>query len=132
MATSAADHRTCHGPAPWPHRRGDAERFPAAPGQPPVGLGSGIPGTRFPPGFQPPNGIGAFSRVQREPPPGQSGFQTTPSFQTTPGSPLRRRRAANLINQILTTPRPGGLNVGRSQLAYAGGGGLRQGATVPR
>lgn len=47
-----------------------------------------------------PNGIG-FQQTGNLPP----GFQNTPN---TPGGPPQS--AANLINQILTTPRPGGLN----------------------
>jgi type II secretory pathway pseudopilin PulG len=67
----------------------------------PPGTTGGVAGgpTGFPPGFQPPAGLG----VQQGGPP--VGYPT-PSSPTgpPPGS------AANLINQILTTPRPGGLN----------------------
>jgi hypothetical protein len=42
------------------------------------------------------------------PQPGQAGFQSTPNSAVVPGAPPAS--AANLINQILTTPRPGGLN----------------------
>jgi hypothetical protein len=72
----------------------------------------GTPQTGFPPGFQPPSGVGVqqgsnpFASVV--PQPGQPGFQTTPNTANVPGAPPAS--AANLINQILTTPRPGGLN----------------------
>jgi len=64
------------------------------------------PPNGFPPGVQPPSGLGyqpgANGAPGVPPQPGQSPFQSTPN-----GPPAS---AANLINQILTTPRPGGLN----------------------
>jgi len=62
-----------------------------------AGLAGVPPG--FPPGFQPPTGLG----VQQG---GQPGLQSNPNMPAggPPGA------AASLINQILTTPRPGGLN----------------------
>ncbi|HZL57938.1 MAG TPA: hypothetical protein VFC21_12685, partial [Bryobacteraceae bacterium] len=78
--------------------------IPASPSQPqppPGALANG-----FPPGFQPPSGIGIQQGAAGVPPlPGQPGFQNTPNTPIAPPS-----SAANLINQILTTPRPGGLN----------------------
>lgn len=71
--------------------------FPGAQG----GVNGGVAGVPpgFPPGFQPPAGLG----IQQNG--GQPGYQT-------PGAPTGPPpgAAANLINQILTTPRPGGLN----------------------
>ncbi len=87
-------------------------------GQPP---GQGQPGPNgFPPGVQPPAGIGVqqsgfgngfpngFNPGQINNPgqPNQSGLP--PGFQNQPNAPPGA--AANLINQILTSPRPGGLN----------------------
>ncbi len=61
---------------------------PPAPGQPPPQFAGnyGQPGSPIQPGATPP------------------GFQSQPNNTATQGN------AANLINQILTTPRPGGLN----------------------
>ena len=95
----------------------DGRIVPATPtGQPlPAGQqqqAGGTPPTGFPPGFQPPSGMGVqqgsnpFASVV--PQPGQPGFQNTPNTANVPGAPPAS--AANLINQILTTPRPGGLN----------------------
>ena len=83
---------------------------PPAPGQPGVpgqtrGIGQpgipgqlGIPGQFFPGGVSP-GGVGTNGLPNGLP----NGFQTQPNGGPPPG-------AANLINQILTTPRPGGLN----------------------
>jgi hypothetical protein len=86
--------------------------FPGAQPGMPGGLAGVPPG--FPPGFQPPAGLG----VQQG---GQPGYQT-------PGTPTGPPpgAAANLINQILTTPRPGGLNglpPGQGIAAPGGAGG---------
>ena len=58
------------------------------------------PGVQFPPGMQPPPGYGQVPQQQVP----QQGSQQP--FAPNAPSPT----AANLINQILTTPRPGGLN----------------------
>ena len=93
----------------------DGRIVPATPTGAPLPSGQqagGTPPTGFPPGFQPPSGMGVqpgsnpFASVV--PQPGQPGFQTTPNTANVPGGPPAS--AANLINQILTTPRPGGLN----------------------
>jgi hypothetical protein len=103
-----------------------------APGQPVNGqgfagqgnAGQGIPGqtpgqiplqpgangqSPFPPGVMPPNGMGFQPGPSQYGQPTQNGlpqgFQSQPN---TPGAPPGA--AANIINQILTTPRPGGLN----------------------
>ncbi len=73
----------------------------------------GTPQTGFPPGFKPPAGVGVQQGSNPfasgiPPQPGQPGFQSTPNSQNVPGAPPAS--AANLINQLLTTPRPGGLN----------------------
>jgi len=91
---------------------------------------TGTPPNGFPQGVVPPNGVGiqqgtngiagipgGIPGVPGATPalPGQSGFQNTPN--APPSS------AANIINQILTTPRPGGLNGvgGADPNASAGG-----------
>jgi hypothetical protein len=77
---------------------------------------SGTPPTGFPPGFQAPAGLGVQQGANpfapgTLPQPGQAGFQSMPNTQNLPGTPnAPPASAANLINQILTTPRPGGLN----------------------
>jgi len=91
------------------------------PGSPPA---PGQVQTNLPPGVQPPNGIGfqpgaGFPGQQGQPgigQPGQPGQPVSqngfpPGFQNQPntiGGP--QGAAANIINQILTSPRPGGLN----------------------
>ncbi len=99
-----------------------ATGYPALPGQ--NGLQPGIPGqfpgqnpgqpglqgqnpgspTGFPPGFPVP-GMG-FQPGQN--PQNQQNPQFGNGFQSQPNAPPQS--AANLINQILTTPRPGGFN----------------------
>ncbi|MES1257904.1 MAG: hypothetical protein ABUS51_05725 [Acidobacteriota bacterium] len=83
------------------------------PGQP--GQATGQNG--FPPGVQAPGGIGiqpggGFNQNQpgfNPANPGQPNQNGLPNgFQNQPNGPPNA--AANLINQILTTPRPGGLN----------------------
>jgi len=95
----------------------DGRIVPATPtGQPlPTGQqqAGGTPPNGFPPGFQPPSGVGMQPGSNPfasgiPPQPGQNGFQSTPNSANVPGAPPAS--AANLINQILTTPRPGGLN----------------------
>ncbi|MCU1328655.1 MAG: hypothetical protein JWN34_4025 [Bryobacterales bacterium] len=79
-------------PPPAPIAAGNTPQIAgqATPSQLPAGVGV-QQGNNFP--GQPSNGLPA-------------GFQTTPNG--SPGAPPQA--AANLINQILTTPRPGGLN----------------------
>jgi hypothetical protein len=95
----------------------DGRIVPATPNGQPLPNGqqqqAGGPQTGFPPGFQPPSGVGVQQGSNPfasgvPPQPGQPGFQSTPNTQNVPGAPPQS--AANLINQILTTPRPGGLN----------------------
>jgi hypothetical protein len=90
----------------------DGRIVPATPSGQPVTtnqqpFGNLPPG--FPPGFQPPSGVGfqqgSNPSASGVPQPGQPGFQSTPNGALSPPP-----SAANLINQILTTPRPGGLN----------------------
>lgn len=91
----------------------DGRIVPATPnGQPATGTNSQPgQGQMIPPGGQMPNGVGVQNST------GQYGFGQVanglpPGFQNqangAPGAPPNG--AANLINQILTTPRPGGLN----------------------
>ena len=86
---------------------------PLPPGQQQAG---GAAPTGFPPGFQPPAGLGVQQGSNPfasgvPPQPGQAGFQSTPNTPNGPNAPnAPPASAANLINQILTTPRPGGLN----------------------
>jgi len=73
---------------------------------------TGIPAATGPTGLTGPN---ALNGAGASPLPGQPGFgqpgQLPPGFQTTPNDPnAPPANAASLINQILTTPRPGGLN----------------------
>lgn len=100
------------------------------PGQQPA---EGMTQNGFPPGFQPPSGVGMQQGSNPfgsgiPPQPGQAGFQSTPNTQNVPGAPPAS--AANLINQILTTPRPGGLNglSGADPSAGTGGAGGLGGA----
>jgi hypothetical protein len=72
-------------------------------GQPPPGFPGGLPGQPFPGGFPGQQG-------------GAPGQPPNPAVNGPPGA------AAALIGQILTTPRPGGLN---------GLGGIQQGAVDP-
>lgn len=116
----------------------DGRIVPATPtGQPTVSGGQPVPGQTlpgqglsgqfgqltgpngFPGGGQLPSGLGVQPGVD----PNQAGFGQ-PGFNSQPGQPLQNGYpngfqnqpngppggAANLINQILTTPRPGGLN----------------------
>jgi hypothetical protein len=80
--------------------------YPPPPGQP---GSSGQPGLPGQPGYggQP----GQPGQPTSGPFPGQSGG-LPPGFQSTPnqGPGAPPAAAANLINQLLTTPRPGGLN----------------------
>ena len=82
---------------------------------------TGIPASTGPAGPTGSNGQGAgplpgqpgFGQIAGQP--GQPGFgqggQPPAGFQTTPNDPnAPPGNAASLINQILTTPRPGGLN----------------------
>jgi hypothetical protein len=85
---------------------------------------TGIPAATGPTGPAGTNGFGAgplpgqpgFGQIAGQPgQPGQPGFgqpgQLPQGFQTTPNDPTAPPgNAASLINQILTTPRPGGLN----------------------
>ncbi|MDE3195366.1 MAG: hypothetical protein KGN84_03420 [Acidobacteriota bacterium] len=86
------------GPAGVPGQTG------AAPGNPAF---AGLPPGAAPPGYGIQSGFGGAPGAPgvpggAPPLPGQSGFQNTANTPPT--------AAANLINQILTTPRPGGLN----------------------
>jgi hypothetical protein len=96
--------------------------IPPAPGQQQAGA---TPPNGFPPGFQPPSGVGfqqgSTPGAGAPPQPGQPGFQSTPNAPP--------QSAANLINQILTTPRPGGLNgvAGTDPSTPGGGGGFGTG-----
>jgi len=91
---------------------------PAPPAQTPGGTGNAaagggsVPSTGLPPGFQPPGGVGFQPPGSTAyPPAGAPGGFAPPApsgFQNTPNAPPSS--AANLIQQILTTPRPGGLS----------------------
>lgn len=99
----------------------DGRIVPATPNGQPAPPGQAIPGQTgqltgpngFPGGVQPPSGIGIQpggdpnqGGYNQPGQPAQNGFPS--GFQNQPnGVP---GGAANLINQILTTPRPGGLN----------------------
>ncbi len=81
--------------------RGSPGNLPNGAQQP--GAANGLqlpPGVQFPPGMQPPQGYNQTPQQQVS----QQGSQQP--FAPNAPSPT----AANLINQILTTPRPGGLN----------------------
>jgi hypothetical protein len=89
---------------------------PPPPGQVASGQRPGQPGQNgqnpFPPGVNAPSGMGFQPGPSQYGQPGQAGQNgLPPGFQNQPntaGGPPGA--AANIINQILTTPRPGGLN----------------------
>jgi hypothetical protein len=87
------------------------------PGQQP---GQGFPPNGFPPGFQPPSGMGVQQGFNQQP--GQPQFGNPNGFQNQPNAPPSA--AANLINQILTSPRPGGLNGNQNNTGTPAGQGL--------
>src|SRR5262249_31772918 len=84
------------------------QALPSAPQNGTTGQSPGQTLAGLPPGAQVPSGIGVQSGASPNAIPGSPAGGLPPGFQTQPNAPPAA--AANLINQILTSPRPGGLN----------------------